>query len=194
VAEVKNGACASTTSMVKEVIVLSITATVSNDTTIVKGSSVTLTASGGSEYFWNPSSGLSSSSVPNPIASPQETTSYQVIVLNSFGCSDTSYILVTVIPTVDSTSFKIPNLITPNGDGYNDTWVISGMNSTSSSVLIFNAYGEIIFSASPYLNNWDAIWKGNLVPDGTYYYILSGKEVSGAEVSIKGNLTVISGL
>lgn len=57
-----------------------------------------LLAAGGTSYQWIPASGLSSATINNPVASPTQTTGYEVIVSNAFNCRDTADILVTVIP------------------------------------------------------------------------------------------------
>jgi hypothetical protein len=78
------------------------TATVTPDTTICAGSSVQLEASGGINFEWSPAATLSNPAIPNPIASPLETTTYQVVVQNEEGCRDTAQVIVTVI-TADLT-------------------------------------------------------------------------------------------
>jgi gliding motility-associated-like protein len=72
---------------------------------------------------------------------------------------------------------KIPNVITPNGDGLNDVMIIDyPFNSTDRAELyIYNEWGHLIYDAKPYLNAkaWDGTYKGNPVPDGTYYYVFT---------------------
>ncbi|MDX1409371.1 MAG: hypothetical protein R3330_14590, partial [Saprospiraceae bacterium] len=67
---------------------------ISNDTTICDGASVTLTANGGVTYSWN-----TSETTPSIVVSPSTTTTYTVVITNSFGCSDTEQVTVTVNPT-----------------------------------------------------------------------------------------------
>ncbi|HNW98585.1 MAG TPA: choice-of-anchor L domain-containing protein, partial [Bacteroidales bacterium] len=70
--------------------------TTSNDTTICSGSSINISASGGTDYIWSPASGLSSTTIANPIANPQITTTYYVTVSNTYGCSDVADVIITV--------------------------------------------------------------------------------------------------
>lgn len=78
----------------------------------------------------------------------------------------------------------IPNVISPNGDGQNDAWVISHRSPTGARVQIFNRWGNEVFSSGNYANNWRA----PEMPDGTYFYLVTdgrtGKEY-------KGHLTVL---
>ncbi len=63
---------------------------------ICTGSSTTLGASGGGTYSWSPATGLSSTTIPNPVATPSVTTTYTVTVMGSGFCSATSQVTVTV--------------------------------------------------------------------------------------------------
>ena len=66
--------------------------------TICEGESITLNASGASDYFWQPSSSLSSDIGVSVVASPINTTNYQLIGTDHIGCIDTTNIVVSVIP------------------------------------------------------------------------------------------------
>jgi gliding motility-associated-like protein len=60
-----------------------------------------------------------------------------------------------------------PNVITPNSDGINDTFVIVNGNEIPNNLIVFNRWGKKVFEQSNYQNDWDG---GNLT-EGTYYYI-----------------------
>ncbi|MDN3658018.1 gliding motility-associated C-terminal domain-containing protein [Ferruginibacter paludis] len=67
------------------------------EASICQGKSVVLSAAGGEQYQWTPSNGLSSSTIANPIASPNNTTIYNVAISNAFGCRDSAWVKVTVL-------------------------------------------------------------------------------------------------
>ena len=71
--------------------------------------------------------------------------------------------------------YDIPNVITPNGDGINDTWVIP---FESATVSIFDRNNTILFETVNYQNNWSA----NGLDNGTYFYQINK--------SIVGSITV----
>jgi gliding motility-associated-like protein len=78
------------------------------------------------------------------------------------------YITITTIPLFINNSFS------PNGDGMFDFFIIEGIkNFPDSELNIFNRWGEIIFHATGYQNNWDGFtgFKEEL-PEATYYYHL----------------------
>ncbi len=80
-----------------------IVSNVSPDTTVCKGTSIQLSASGGSIYSWLPSKGLTNSSIANPVASPDSTTRYTVYISNGL-CIDSAFVTITVnpLPTADA--------------------------------------------------------------------------------------------
>jgi gliding motility-associated-like protein len=68
----------------------------------------------------------------------------------------------------------IPQVITPNGDGFNDEWIIRNIGYYhNAEVHIFNRWGQEVFSTKNLADNpWDGRYKGKLVPTDSYHYIL----------------------
>ncbi len=72
---------------------------------------------------------------------------------------------------VDGTFCGIPRGISPNNDGKNDNFDISGMNA--KKVSIFNRYGEEIYTKNNYSNEWyGQSSNGDELPTGTYFYVI----------------------
>lgn len=80
------------------------------------------------------------------------------------------------------------NMITPNGDGVNDTWVVKNIKLYPNNELkIFDREGRVVFSVFGYDNSWDGMFNGNPLKEDTYYYILtidSGKSRKTGFISI----------
>lgn len=137
------------------------------------------------------------------------TYSAYLTVYNPQGC-DTLY---THVVDVFPVELFIPNVFTPNGDGYNDLFVIKakdastqgGKNSLKSSsagqeykplntyyekthLVIFNRLGRKVYESNNYNNDWNG---GNL-PDGTYFYVLKCQGFKDKKVVYKGSVTIFA--
>jgi len=85
-----------------------------------------------------------------------------------------NYIAGTLTVIAAGLPITIPNTFTPNGDGVNDTWDIINLNSYASShIEIFNRYGTRLYTSNGYPLPWDGRFKGQDLPGGTYYYVIS---------------------
>jgi gliding motility-associated-like protein len=87
------------------------------DTVICKGDSVQLFASGGTNYYWQPVTGLSNPNINNPMASPDSTTLYVVRIENTPGCSRTEKVLVRVNEPPKISNIGIQASVCGNNDG-----------------------------------------------------------------------------
>jgi gliding motility-associated-like protein len=71
--------------------------------------------------------------------------------------------------------FKGQNILTPNGDGYNDTWRIEILNSIRPArVTIYSRSGLKVFESTNYNNDWNGTHNGNPLPEGSYFYLIEG--------------------
>ncbi len=158
------------------------------DQSITAGTSVSLNAnpSQGSENFmftWEPSGLFVDNSLEKVQTVPLDTsTTFFISVKDlSTGCDAHDSIRINIQSTPDSTEESciiFHNVITPNGDGANDTWIIDCIeNFPLNMVSIFDRWGDKIIAIENY-NNTSHVWKGTNdqgknIPDGTYYYIVS---------------------
>lgn len=96
-------------------------------------------------------------------------------VVCSFTCSnicDTAVVDITIEEGIPE--LFIPNGISADGDGMNDVWEIQGLEAyPENSVKIFNRWGEEVYSADPYENDWKGQSKTGEVLEGTYFYVLN---------------------
>lgn len=75
-------------------------------------------------------------------------------------------------------SCRIPTIITPNNDGVNDAFVIpfhclaGGEGGFENEVTIFNQWGDQVFHANPYNNDWEGTYNGQSLPAGTYFFVV----------------------
>lgn len=72
----------------------------------------------------------------------------------------------------------IPNVFTPNGDGKNDYFEISGINNfcaDTSKLTILNRWGKKVFEAEGNQFSWDGRSNSDVLASGTYFFILEGE-------------------
>ncbi len=96
----------------------------------------------------------------------------------SEGICDTATVTV-LISCVSNREFTIYNALSPNGDGINDVFQIDGIEDyPNNSVQIFNRWGNQVYEMTGYKNEWNGNWgnQGELLPDGTYFYLFSTGE------------------
>lgn len=165
---VKNGACPEDTTLpVKIVVVNANVASAGLDKTITRYESVQLNGSGNGTPEWTPNTEISNPNIFNPIVTPSITTTYVLTLTDQHSCFSSDSVTITVI-------IPFPNAITPNGDDVNDYFLIDNIQLyKQSSLLVFNRWGNLVYKASPYNNEWNGKSKsGNDLPDDIYYYTL----------------------
>ena len=146
--------------------------------------------------LWTPFTGLSDTTGTALTATPTETITYLVEVVNEFGCIkyDTAYIKV----NVDRTVF-IPNTFTPNNDGINDFFGVLSGNPALLSVRtfrIFDRWGEVVFESyncQPDDANcqWDGNFRGKKAEQGVYTYFVELLYADGEVILEKNNVMLI---
>jgi|TARA_R110000737_G_scaffold33607_3_gene51930 gliding motility-associated-like protein len=158
------------------------------DTTINLGQSVDLFAIGDNltSYVWTPNGTLSNPIIFDPVATPTETTTYTVTVTDDYGCTSSLPVTLTVLTDIE---LFIPNLFSPNGDGFNDTWVIPNLDLfPGTSVTVINREGQVVYENPAYDNTWDGTFEGKKLPEATYYYLL---KFSSTSQVLKGAVTIL---
>jgi len=130
--------------------------------------SITLTLTGGTPPYavlWS-----DANPAQNRTDLPQGT--YSLIVTDGNGCNKPLDIDIGVTGTFNCV--VVPDIITPNNDGFNDKWVMKNIDLyPDAEVLIYNRWGELVFRTKNILADpWDGTFKGKLVPTDSYHYIL----------------------
>ncbi len=92
---------------------------------------------------------------------------YFVKVKDENGCSGSASIKIDCSPFI-----TIPNIFTPNGDLYNETFKIHNLKADAWQLNVVGRYGTVVYKSDSYNNDW----KGENLPDGIYYYTLKNKQ------------------
>ncbi|WP_396636236.1 gliding motility-associated C-terminal domain-containing protein [Maribacter sp. R77961] len=158
-----------------------ITLNPSGDIVIPEGTSRTVTATGGTAYRWmNAANAEMSNSDSVTFTEPGTYT----LVASIDNCDIVRQVEVSILDT-----FKVPNVITVNGDGINDQWVIpnSYSNKPDVNIIIYNEQGEEVVNEFDYKNNWPQTSTSFTKQNMVFYY----KIRNASEVLKQGTITVI---
>jgi gliding motility-associated-like protein len=124
---------------------------------------------------------------PNSQVFPTATGCYVVEALNEFGCKATDEMCIEV-----TTEFGVyvPNAFSPNGDGVNDEFLISGFNITDISMDIFDRWGEKLFSSKDITQGWKGTFKSQPCEVAVYVYKITYKGLDGKKYNKTGHITL----
>jgi len=167
-----------------------------SDTTIEQGSTITLTASGTGTPLWSPTESLGTPTSFTTTATPLLPTEYIITVTDGTGCVGKDTIFIDM--AIDPFSGFISNALTPNEDGINDALYVENIEIyIENDIKIFNEYGQEVYKAAPYKNDWKGTYNGSRLPDGTYYYVLNVTTTNASLVKTKkeykGFVSILSG-
>jgi gliding motility-associated-like protein len=97
---------------------------------------------------------------------------YRVVVTDLNGCQ--ASVTITVGFSGTGICLEIQDVITPNGDGFNDTWKIKNIELfPNAEVFVYNRWGDLVFrTRNISANEWDGTSRGRLLPTDSYHYIL----------------------
>jgi gliding motility-associated-like protein len=133
--------------------------------------------------------------VVSPNGSPSQvidlalgTNTIIVDVLAQDGITTTTYTVV-VTRAVPQSDVTANNLLTPNGDGKNDTWFVKNIDLfPNNTVTVYDHSGRILYTKKGYTNDWNGNYNGQPLNEDTYYYLI---DLGPGERKIKGFITVV---
>lgn len=123
-----------------------------------------------SEWYWDFGDGVTSTD-SMPYHSYYETGTYDItlVVRSGLECLDTLVVPVNVVE-----GLIIPNVFTPNGDGWNDVFDVRTSAVGNYKLQIYNRWGNIVFENSSPLISWDGTTSAGVqAPAGTYFYVIT---------------------
>ncbi len=145
---------------------------------------------------WTPPTGLSCDTCLMPMAAPTTQIAYNVVLTDSSGCTIED--AITIFVNTQKEVF-IPNIFSPNGDGFNDWLTVYANPSQVSNIdrfVIFDRWGGQVFEATNLPPNdnslgWDGTMRGKEVNPGVYTYFAEITFVDGEVEVIRGSVTVV---
>lgn len=146
-----------------------------------EGGSQTVRASGGTSYQWFDSNNALLSSTDSMTFTQEGSF---VLIANIDDCEVSKTITVEYLDL-----FNIPNVVTPNGDGANDQWILPNTysNKQEINVIIYNGAGLEVFNDNNYQNNWPESTTSFKAQNMVFYYVIRNS----SEILKQGTITVI---
>ena len=142
------------------------------------------------EYQWFFNDVLITDALTDTYEASQEGN-YKVIITETTGCQASIAYTFTVIQAEDPFPdvAEIPNLVSPNGDGANDTWVIPNayVSGTNTEIVIMDSYGKIVFKTKDYQNNWPESELSFNAVNAVYYYVIMTEDKN----TKNGSITIV---
>jgi gliding motility-associated-like protein len=151
------------------------------------------TSTGANHYIWSyPDSTVITpfSTATTPPAQYYSNPGVQLIQLIAYNnipaCADTAWFAITVF---EPTQLTIPNILTPNGDGVNDVFKLSGTSFKHFDVNVFDRWGKKVTTFDGDLTT--ARWTPSGVSDGTFFYIIVATSLDDSKQEFSGFLQIV---
>lgn len=134
------------------------------------------------QWAWSFGEAGATSNDPSPSYMYDTPGNYPVslTITTADGCTHTYTTTYIIMPE----ELIFPNVFTPNGDGQNEYLEIVNGQYYDNTIVVFNRWGQKVFETTNYRN----AWRGNDLPEGTYYYIFTTK-IDGKEHA--GHVTIL---
>lgn len=168
-----------------------------NDTSVIKNQPLQLMAStnydNGVIFSWSPSTGLSNTSIPNPISTlniAANNIKYKVKATLPEGCFAEDEITVRIFST--EPDIFIPTAFTPNKDGKNDALKVIGVGIKQLDYFrIYNRWGQLLFETKEINKGWNGTVNGIEQQSGTYVFVAQAIDYTGKVIYKKGTIVLI---
>jgi len=98
---------------------------------------------------------------------------YKLAVVDANTCKSTETGHEVRINFSNSKEYAVNGILTPNGDGRNDSWTVSYKPEWDApEVSIFNIYGQEVYHSNSYQNDWEGTFNNSRLPNGSYFYLI----------------------
>jgi len=143
------------------------------------------------EIVWSPVTYLDDVNIENPEVSTNSNSDlgeviYTITATNG-KCAASDEMVLTIYKDL-----KVYSAFSPNGDGVNEVWTISGIDKyPDAAVKVFNRWGQQVFISYGYKTPWDGSYNGKELPMATYYYIIELNDSKTEQPSMEGSVTIV---
>lgn len=146
--------------------------------------------SDGSQFWdWDFNNGnYSNQHSPNTTFENSGWIDVQLIATNEIGCKDTIQKTIYIKPEF---YFYAPNAFTPDGNSFNNAYSVSVIGAKEIEFMIFNRWGDLIYSTTDIYFEWNGSYSGELAPDGVYVYRSKVTDMEGLVHEYYGTINLL---
>lgn len=146
---------------------------------------LSITSNSPGTYSWSPSENLNCVQCPNPIANPDKTTNYTLTYTDLNSCKASDGVKIIYDPIL-----YVPNTFTPSRQ-LNTIFKAVGGNIHDFEMLIFNRWGELIFTSNSFDEGWNGTYKGEDSMMGTYTWKIIYADLNNKRIELVGHVNLI---
>lgn len=183
---VYNGPCVTTGTYSVKVYMLPTLTVTPKKIEVFSGEVVQMNSFSDTISTWEPDYMLSCTFCNSAAAIVPTNITYYATIANQYGCIAKDSVVIKVTPTL-----YIPNTFSPNGDLLNDIFKPEYTGYVEIELLIFDRWGENIFSTNDLNAGWSGTYKNVNCELGVYTYKLSAKDISGKSLEKVGHVTLL---
>ncbi|MEZ4921546.1 MAG: gliding motility-associated C-terminal domain-containing protein [Crocinitomicaceae bacterium] len=152
----------------------------------VVGDTIQIEANAVGTVTWSPPTDISCVICPDPYVWPSQQIIYTATVTDSNGCKNWGEVPIYFDPLI-----YVPNAFTPNGDSFNEYFKAQGLNILDFEMLIFNRWGELIYTINNLDQSWDGTYRGVPVQDDVYVWQVRYHDLNGDPYVLRGHVTCL---
>lgn len=138
------------------------------------------------DFLWAPASFLSCTTCSDPLAAPNYNFTYTVFFTDTNGCVTRDLIDINYKGVI-----YVPNTFTPDGSKFNEVFKAYGEGIDKFEMLIFNRWGEVIYTMDSLDDSWDGRYLGKICQDGTYTWKIAYTDITGEFKTIAGHVNLL---
>lgn len=149
------------------------------------------TSSNAVSWYWTFDNG-DNSTIQDPTTYYDLNGTYTITqyAYGTVGCVDSASVEIVINTVEEDINKLIPNAISPNGDGNNDVWKLNFIDlvNPNAEIIVINRWGQTLYHSYGYADPFDGTYNGDLLPEGTYFYII---KISDEEI-YEGSLLILT--
>lgn len=152
----------------------------------IVGDTVSIWAVTSGDVVWSPPYNIECITCHTTIVYPERETFYTATVTDEHGCTNYG-----IVPVYFDPLIYVPNAFTPDGDSFNNVFRAIAHNISEFEMLIFNRWGEVIYTMNSLDDYWDGSYQGALVLDDVYVWQIVYSDLKGIAHELRGHVVLL---